>query len=147
MDDIKVISRKVRKTLEIFAHSHDSVDEDYHKDKQLTTMCAVASVFLANILTKHGFSASVRELVAYGVSHCFVDVNEMAIDLTATQMKNVKRKVVIKPLSMYLNWSPLNDFFCNNILKMKEFTGNDWPKCQSPRQEILTKLEEIYYDT
>jgi hypothetical protein len=143
MDDIRQISKKVRKTLETFVISHDSVDEDYHKDESLGCMCAVASVFLANILQKHGFNANVRELKFGYMSHCFVEYNNIVIDLTATQLRNVKRKVVIMPIMKYLNWIVSKEF--GRMPTLKEFNEKTWPEEQSPRKEIINKLEEIHY--
>lgn len=142
MEDIRLIAKKARKALEIFAESHDSVHEDYHKSNDLQSMCAVGSVFLSKLFEKHGHDVQIYELSFRCGGHCFIRVNELAVDLTATQFKNVKRKVVIKDFRHYISW-----FMCQTnwmIYSMIEFNGKDWPKAQYPRKEILEKLQQIY---
>lgn len=142
MKEVLPIAKKVRKTLEIFACSHDSVDEDYHKDEELGAMCLVASAFLAQLLTKHGYYVKIQELQFGGMSHCFAVVNDHAIDLTATQFLNYKKKVVIRPFRRYLDW--LMDLHSERIPTLIEPNWQKWPIQQRPRQTILQKLENIY---
>ncbi len=142
MEDIRLIAKKARKALEIFAESHDSVYEDYHKADDLYSMCAVGSVFLTKLLEKNGHDVQVFELSFRCGNHCFIRVNELAIDLTATQFKNVKRKVVIKEFRHYISWFMGQTEWM--IHAMKEFSGKDWPETQYPRKEILEKLHKIY---
>ena len=142
MDDIRLIAKKTRKALEIFAHSHDSVHEHYHKATNLHSMCAVGAVFLSKLLEKNGHDVQVYELSFRCGGHCFVRVNELAIDLTATQFKNIKRKVVIKDFRHYISWfMSQTEWMINSMI---EFDGKDWPKEQYPRQEILERLHKIY---
>lgn len=142
MDDIRLIAKKARKALEIFAESQDSVEEHYHKNDDLNSACAVGSVFLSKLLEKNGHDVQVYELSFRCGNHCFIRVNELAIDLTATQFKNVKRKVVMKDFRHYISWFMSQTNWM--IYAMNEFSGKDWPKEQYPRKEILEKLHKIY---
>jgi hypothetical protein len=104
----------------------------------LCGLCAICSIALRNILNKNGDDAKV--MLGYfrdeGM-HCWVEVGDMVIDITATQFHNITKKVFTlrrgtkKYFSMYKNGEPIG-------LNFRKFKG--WPPDQKPNKRKIDKL-------
>lgn len=100
MQKIRSIAKIVRKKCEVFAKSEDSTNYDFHDHDDLSCMCAVASFVLAEALRKNGFECNVIHGKfylngCYRSEHCWVEVKNKIVDITATQFKSSIPKVYI----------------------------------------------------
>ena len=100
MQKIRSIAKIVRKKCEVFAKSRASTNYDFHDKDDLSCMCAVASFVLAEALRKNGFECNVihgnfSRYGCYNSEHCWVEVKNKIIDITATQFKSSIPKVYI----------------------------------------------------
>ena len=129
------IALKVRKHCEAFANSDASKGHDFHKQKNLDCMCAVASYALCKALQKNGVSATMISGTCGGWrdEHCWVESDGYIIDITSTQFRDLKDKgkVFITP-----NNHPLygKKEVITSYKQMKDW-GN-----QSPKPELIKKI-------
>jgi len=97
---IKTISRKVRAAVEEWAHECSAkIDIDLDN---MRGACAVGSAMLHEIFWKHGIESTLHRgtyTVPNGKRwspHCWVEVDDVLIDITATQFDLKKKIIFIK---------------------------------------------------
>lgn len=132
---IKRLAKGVRKACEKLAFSKQALPFDFYREKDLTCMCAVASKFLFDCLKDNSF----KPILVAGhwnkldgdleTNHCWIEVDNHLIDLTATQI-NIKEKVVILPLQKTKRAYTLK----NKMRTLKEIKNEfkGWSDAQSP---------------
>lgn len=112
---------------------------DYSGRKDLACFCACASVFLAQKLNEHGIKAvAIRGSFDSdeGDNHCWVDVDNNIIDITATQF-GIRDKIFITTYnnsSFYVSMGHIKSIYCLH----------GWPVEQKPNKKVIDKLNELY---
>ena len=119
-----------------FAMSEDAWDYDFHRDKSLACMCAIASFVLKDILKENGYSCKV--LHGYYEDefndHCWVRYKDYNIDITATQF-NISKSVYITKKT--------NKFYVANITYKTFKELSDWPKSQQPSRKVVNMIKKL----
>lgn len=95
------IAEAVRMRCEVFAESSQSGDYDFHKQRDLACMCAVASFALHTALKRNGIKTRVAYGQFDGMDHCWIEYRDLIIDITATQFGMSRIHVVNKHNAMY----------------------------------------------
>jgi hypothetical protein len=81
---------KVRSALEIYASRHHLLGAD----ESLTCWCAIGSSVLKRILKeKHNLNPKFVRGACLNGNHCWIELEEYAIDITASQFFNQKVKI------------------------------------------------------
>jgi hypothetical protein len=133
------IAKKARKICEDFAMSDESIEEDYHLQDDLSAMCAVASFFLRDLLIEQGYYCKVRHAHQPMFGHCFIQLEDKAIDITATQFFNSHDKVKVDNLAEHEKWLGLGK---SRPIRLKSL--RKWPASQKPRTDVMDKLKTLY---
>jgi hypothetical protein len=139
---IKKIASIVRTVCERFAMSEKSKSFDFHKDPDLSCMCAIASATLYNVLNKNGY----RQIKLYqgkfnGDTHCWVeDARNNIIDITATQFRIYN--YVIRPVEIINKNHNLRIHYDNKILipSLNSEIIQDWPDEQRADEALIDVL-------
>lgn len=142
---IRSIARRIRRRCEDFVNSTESIGYDFHKQPDLACMCAVASFALHEALKRRGIRSKVISGKYYsspkyrkgdvignwGMTHCWLEVDDKIVDITATQFFNVTSKVYIVSNSneKYRAVQEVTDY---GFLR-------DWG-CQRPSPKLSKKL-------
>jgi hypothetical protein len=95
MKSIIPIAVKVRKQCEKFACSDYAKNYDFHNEKDLSCMCAVASCVLAKTLRRKGIKCKVISGMFCDATHCWVEIGHKIVDITATQFKVVPKVYIV----------------------------------------------------
>lgn len=90
MNKILSIAQDVRNKCEEFAKSNASKKYDFHNQDDLGCMCAVASFVLARALRRNRIKCNIVSGEFYdngwpAGNHCWVEVRNKIVDITATQ--------------------------------------------------------------
>lgn len=136
--EIIKISQVVRNICEQFAFSKNAKDFDFYKRKDLSCMCAIASMALAKVLRKFKIKANVvdgsfiYDQSNHTFGHCWVECGNHIIDITATQFK-IYQDIFITHKRNNLN-------YIKGIIKNKIIYFSDWPNTQQPNDNIVRRL-------
>ena len=129
------IAKRVREKCEKFAMSEDAREYDFYKCEDLACMCAVASHHLWRTLQKAGYDCNFIEGEwDYDVCHCWVEIDDHILDVTATQFYNITEKV-------YLTKIGDTEYYVKGN-KYDEMVDWDLPS-QTPPYEKVQKFLEI----
>jgi hypothetical protein len=139
MQKIRSIARIVRKKCEAFAKSEASKNCDFHNQEDLSCMCAVASFVLAEALRENGLECNVVHgnfylNGCYRSEHCWVEVKNKIVDITATQFKSSIPKVYII--------SNKNPQFVDKEIKNDYLSFHNWAG-QMPSPKVTEKILKI----
>jgi hypothetical protein len=131
---VKAIAKEVRDKCLRYAMSAASYRRDYHQNKDLTAMCAVASTALAKTLRERiDPHAVVVEGRFRGDAHCWVLSRGKIVDITASQFPMFRnRKVVIAAKTSRL-WRAKNVGEPGKI-------ATDWGSEQAPTSHVIQKI-------
>lgn len=96
------IARSVRKWAEHHVSSEETVNSgyDFSGDPDLCCMCAYASTVLLDQLHKKGITCAKLVTNQY---HCFIEIENNILDITATQFSSSFNKVVYQKRNSFLN--------------------------------------------
>ena len=130
VNDIREVAEEVREKCLDFALSDDSVGYDFHGYEDLHAMCAVASATLFRELCRRGIGKKPRivEGEYWKKEHCWVEVDDCVVDITASQFNGPR--IVVEPIEA------VKDGY-----QGKEKTQlRSWPKQQRPNAKIVRKI-------
>jgi len=131
---VVVLARKARKTAENIAEREDL-------PYRMNGMCARASAILFELLR----AADIKALICFGRHHCYLKVDELVVDITATQF-GYSRVFIVPENELYSQlsevhqlqlldgtsyWNYEDDRVFNNITDAMYFQRQlDWPEKQ-----------------
>jgi len=139
---IRLVAKRVRKACEVFVDSDECEGYDFHKQRDLDCMCAVASDTLQKELRKSGIYAKFIEGKwfddkddEWGSAHCWLEWKGYVIDITATQFDIIRKVILTKNTG--------NSFYYGKG-KGKEMSSRSnlrgWPKEQKPSRKLYKKI-------
>ena len=134
------ISEQVRKACEKFAMSKEAIEYDFYNDEELGSMCAVASTALRDVLKRRRFNPVLMQgEFGDGMEHCWVQVKDKIIDVTATQFNTKDHKY---PAVYITNVNNKKYSEGKKIKKPITYFQKivQWPESQCPNREILKKI-------
>lgn len=137
MNQIKLIAQSVRNKCEEFALSDKSKGYDFHLEKDLSCMCAIASFSLYETFKKNGIKSRViygqlKHEHFCGDEHCWVEIpsEKIIVDITATQF-GIPEKVHIV--------SNKNKRYINGKI-IKRYKDLDWDHGQKPTKKVINAI-------
>ena len=150
MDTILEIAQKVRFASEIFALSPESESLDFHGREDLGCMCATASFALYTELKKNGYDCTfVSGRFKDWCDHCWVEIDEMIVDITATQFSGKYDSGRFDKVFVVPNTD--DRYRAYNSRSRRKTMGNlsnmqksGWPKEQAPSWR---KVEKYFVNT
>jgi hypothetical protein len=140
MDTILEIAKKVRIASEIFALSSESKSLDFHGREDLGCMCATASFALYTELKKNGYDCVfVSGRFKDWCDHCWVEIDGMIVDITATQFSGIEDDVLVVPSNddRYKPYSSRSRR--KNMGNLSNMQKSGWPKEQAPSWRKVKK--------
>lgn len=132
---VRSIAKKVRKQCESFAFSKASEGYDFSYRGDLECMCAVASYALMTALQKKKIPCKMISGTCYYDNHCWVEVYNHIVDITATQFGINKRVYISKDKSNYAAESDVKS--CHSL---------GWGKSQNPTRKLTKRILAIKVD-
>jgi hypothetical protein len=137
MDQIKIIARETRRVCENFAAR--SKRYDFSKCRDLTGMCASASLILKEVYSFYGYCVEFWEKNTECCGHCWVKIGDLNIDITASQFEGPKVYIGKKAFQIK-GWGKFHK------IKHKEKISETlyrlgWPKSQLLDQKVIDKLK------
>jgi hypothetical protein len=156
MDKVLDIAKKVRRACHKFAMSDDSMPYDFHDDPNLGCMCAIGSYVLYQELKDAGYSPELK-IGTFNkfTTHCWVEIDDKIVDITATQFKEQKRIVNLDGDYVALDDEPLDfipDIFVtentsplySNGKKMKNILSfRGWVTGQKPNRFVSKLIRKL----
>lgn len=131
MVDEKVIqiAKRARKWTKEIAKN----DIDETNRKTLRCYCAIGSAYLHLLLKKHGYNSSIVMTQTGTLTHCFIKINNVVLDITGSQF-NKKPIYIRKTFKEYWRiervFNTIEDFFIEEKY---------WPK----EQQFSTHLNKV----
>lgn len=127
-EQVYATAHDIRLMLEYYAE-----DADFSKD--LSGLCAIASGELHARLKRNGISSTIVLYEGIGYGHCFVEVENHVVDITATQFGE-REKVCVKPVEEARAkdfWNSVHRF--NSVKTLKKYQRKiGWPQEQVEMQ-------------
>ena len=140
------IASRCREVSEKFVGSIDAQRFDFFdtgNDRDLACFCACASWFLAQKLKDKGISALVimGSIDKEDDNHCWVEVENHIVDITATQFRFARKKPVI--IASYKEYE--KHYERGRVVESVNISRG-WPIAQKPNEKVINKLERLYYE-
>ena len=131
VSDIRDVAEEVREKCLDFALSDDSIGYDFHGQENLDMMCAVASAVLFREFCRKGIGKKPRivEGEYWKEDHCWVEVDDYVVDITASQFHGPR--IVVEPIEAMRD----GGYRGNDKNRLR-----DWPKEQRPNAKIVRKI-------
>jgi hypothetical protein len=147
----KTLLLRIRNCVVQLSNSERSEKYDWHKKSDLKCACAITSIFVAEVLNRLGYDCKIIQgvyiyhpIVKFkakysidDINHCWVEVGDIIVDLTASQFG----ESAILLMDKHWKFSPVR------ITQFKNFNCrhfNDWPKKQKPCKVVLKTLLKIF---
>lgn len=143
-DIIFPIAKRCREISEKFVGSIDAQGFDFFDvsdNRDLFCFCACASWFLAQKLKDKGIPALVilGSIEGEEDNHCWVEVDNQIVDITATQFRFARKKPII-----IASYKEYEKYYERGRVIDTIHIHRQWPERQKPNEKVIKKLERLY---